>query len=155
MQSKSCFLIGHRDTPETIFPYLLDAVETHIAEYGVTEFVVGHYGNFDRLAARALIAAKYAYPEITLMLLLPYHPAERPIKIPTGFDNTYYPFGMESVPRKLAIARANRYMVEHVDHLIAYSWQSASNTAKLVQYAKRISLTTELNVFNIADRIIL
>ena len=30
---------------------------------------------------------------------------------PQGFDNTFYPPGMEKVPRKLAIVRANRYMV--------------------------------------------
>ena len=155
MQPKSCFLIGHRDAPMNIFPHLLDAVETHITKYAVSEFVVGHYGNFDHLAARVLITAKHSHPEITLTLLLPYHPAERPIEIPTGFDNTYYPFGVERVPRKLAIVRANQYMVEHVDHLIAYAWQPASNATKLVRYAERISLTTELTVFNIANKIVL
>ena len=46
-----CFFIGHRDTPDSIYPDLLRAVEEHITKYGVTEFIVGHYGSFDFLAA--------------------------------------------------------------------------------------------------------
>lgn len=113
------------------------AVEQHILEYGVTEFIVGHYGGFDRLAALAVKAAKHLYPDVKLILLLPYHPAERPISTPDGFGGTFYPPGMESVPRKIAIVRANRYVVDHVDYLIAYAWHPASNARELVEYAKR------------------
>lgn len=42
---------------------------------------------------------------------------------------------MEKVPRRLAIVRANRYMVDHVDYLIAYAWHPASNARELVKYA--------------------
>ena len=51
MGGKSCFFIGHREASEEIYPALYAAVEQHIVEYGVTEFIVGHYGGFDRLAA--------------------------------------------------------------------------------------------------------
>ena len=105
-------------------------------EYGVTEFIVGHYGGFDRLAASAVKDAKRFYPEVRLILLLPYHPAERPIPMLEGFDGTFYPPEMESVPRKVAIVRANRYVVDHVDCLIAYAWHPASNARELVEYAK-------------------
>ena len=47
-------------------------------------------------------------------MLIPYHPAERPVETPPGFDGTFYPPGIESVPRRYAIVRANRYMVDHV-----------------------------------------
>ena len=79
MDTKSCFFIGHREASEEIYPALYAAVEQHILEYGVTEFIVGHYGGFDRLAASAVKEAKRFYPEVRLTLLLPYHPAERPI----------------------------------------------------------------------------
>lgn len=114
-------------------------VEHHIVEYGVTEFIVGHYGGFDRMAAKAVIAAKVQHPKITLSMLIPYHPAEQHIDIPAGFDNTFYPPGMENIPRKFAIIRANRYMVDHVDCLIAYVWHPASNARNLVEYAKQKS----------------
>ena len=136
MGGKSCFFIGHREASEEIYPVLYAAVEQHIVEYGVTEFIVGHYGGFDRLAASAVKEARRFHPEVKLTLLLPYHPAERPIPTPDGFDSSFYPPGLESVPRKLAIVRANRYVVDHVDYLIAYAWHPASNARELVDYAR-------------------
>ena len=133
---KSCFFIGHREASPEVFPALTEAIEQHITEYGVTEFIVGHYGGFDHMAAKAVIAAKERHRGITLSMLIPYHPAERPIKLPSGFDNTFYPPGMEKVPRRLAIVRANRFMVDHVDYLIAYAWHPASNARDLVEYAR-------------------
>ena len=73
----SCFFIGHRETPDRVYPTLLETIERHIAEYGVSEFVVGQYGNFDRLVIRALSQAKRAHPDITLMLMTPYYPVNR------------------------------------------------------------------------------
>ena len=137
MDMKSCFFIGHREASEEIYPTLYAAVEQHIVEYGVTEFIVDHYGGFDRLAASAVKEARRFHPEVKLTLLLPYHPEERPIPTPDGFDSTFYPPGMESVPRKVAIVRANRYVVDHVDYLIAYTWRPASNARELVEYARR------------------
>ena len=134
---KSCFFIGHREASEEIFPELAEAVERHIVDYGVTEFIVGNYGGFDRMAARAVISAKALHLGITLLLLLPYHPAERSIETPPGFDGTFYPPGMESVPRRYAIVRANRYMIDHVDCLIAFAWHPASNVKELTAYAQR------------------
>ena len=151
MNGKSCFFIGHRETSDTVLPLLQETVNKHIENDGVTEFIVGHYGNFDRLAAKAVITAKQLYPQITLSLLIPYHPAERPVKIPPGFDNTYYPAGMENVPRRLAIVRANRYMVDHADFLISYAWHPASNARELVEYAEKKAETGIIQVTNIAQ----
>ncbi|WP_130849962.1 hypothetical protein [Intestinimonas timonensis] len=137
MGGKSCFFIGHQEASEEIYPVLYAAVEQHILEYGVTEFIVGHYGGFDRLAVSAVKEAKRFYSEVKLTLLLPYHPAERPIPTPDGFDSTFYPPGMESVLRKVAIVRANRYVVDYVDYLIAYAWHPASNARELLEHAQR------------------
>ncbi len=134
---RSCFFIGHRDTPWTVSQALQEAVEQHIVTYGVSEFIVGRYGDFDRMAAEAVIRAKKRHPNVMLTMLIPYHPAERPVKLPQGFDNTFYPPGMEKVPRRLAIVCANRYVAEHVDYLIAYAWHPASNARELVVYARK------------------
>lgn len=125
---------------------MTEAIEQHIVEYSVMEFIVGNYGGFDHMAAKAVIAAKERHPEITLSLLIPYHPAERPMKPPQGFDNTFYPPGMEKVPRRLAIVRANHYMVNHVDYLIAYAWHPASNARDLLEYAKKREQRSLLSV---------
>ncbi|OUN07733.1 hypothetical protein [Flavonifractor sp. An91] len=136
MTGATCFFIGHRETGDELIPALTAAVERHITEYGVTSFMVGRYGNFDKLAARAVIDAKKRHPEVTLTLLLPYHPFDRPTPTPKGFDGTFYPPGMETVPKRVAIVRANRYMVEHSTHLIAYAWHPASNARALVEHAR-------------------
>ena len=64
----SCFFIGHRETPDRVYPTLIETIERHIAEYGVSEFVVGQYGNFDRLVIRALSQAKRAHPDIMVAM---------------------------------------------------------------------------------------
>lgn len=148
---KSCFLVGHREASSEILPVLIKAVEQHIVESGVTEFIVGNYGDFDRMAAKAVIEAKKQHTEITLSLLIPYHPAERQVALPPGFDNTFYPPGMEKVPRRFAIIRANRYMVNHVDYLIAYAWHPASNARDLVEYAERRATAGLISVHNLAQ----
>lgn len=68
---KSCFFIGHRETNITILPELIQEVERHITEYGVYDFAVGRYGNFDRLAAIAVRDAKKRHQQVTLTLLHP------------------------------------------------------------------------------------
>ena len=133
----TCFFIGHREAPDALLPLLEDEVERHITEYGVTSFVVGHYGHFDALAARAVKTAKQRHPEVTLFLLLPYHPFDRPIATPKGYDGTFYPPGMEGTPHRAAIVKANRYMVAHSSHLIAYVWHAASNARDILEYAQR------------------
>lgn len=137
MSQRSCFFIGHRDAPDDVYPTLVAEVQRHIVELDVREFIVGKYGAFDHLAAKAVREMKEKYPQVSLTLLLPYHPAERPVQKPEGYDSTYYPDGMERVPRRFAIVRANRYMVAHVDYLIAYVWHTASNARELVEYAQR------------------
>jgi len=143
---KSCFFLGHRDASPALLPALTEAVERHITEYGVSEFFVGNYGSFDRMAANAVISAKAIHPEITLSMLLPYHPAERPVNVPPGFDSTFYPPGMEKVPRKLAIVRANRYMIDHVDYFIAYVRYAASNTKNIVDHAKTLEKKNQISI---------
>lgn len=100
---KRCFFIGHRETGEEVLPLLLWEVERHITAYGVTEFVVGNYGGFDRMAAKAVAEMKKRHPNIRLSMLLPYHPAERAIPLPAPFDDSFYPEGLENVPRRFAI----------------------------------------------------
>ena len=60
MIAKSCFFIGHRKASEEIYTDLRAAVEQHIVEFGVTEFLVGHYGGFDSwLPERSLMRRKH------------------------------------------------------------------------------------------------
>lgn len=145
-----CFFIGHRDTPPSILPRLREAVEWHITEYGVNEFVVGKYGSFDRLAAQAVREAKQRHPEIRLTLLLPYYDPIKQTEQPGGFDGSLYPGGLENVPRRAAIVRANQYMVCHSDYLIAYDAGRIGNTRKLLEYARHREAKGLIHVENLA-----
>ena len=151
MNGKICFFISHREASNELLPLLNNTIETHITRYSVTNFIVGHYGGFDQLASKAVIAAKGIHPEIRLSLLLPYHPAERSIKLPTGFDDMIYPAGLESVPRKYAIVRANRHIIEHVDYLISYVWHPASNARNLLESAQRREAHGLIQITNLAS----
>lgn len=137
MEGKRCFFIGHRDAPIDVLPALRAAINQHITEGCVTEFLVGHYGAFARMAALCVIEAKQRHPEIRLTLLLPYHPSERKVKLPEGFDGSCYPPGQESAPKQVAIVRANHYAVDHSDYLIAYAWQAGSNARNILEYAEK------------------
>lgn len=134
--SKLCFFIGHRESPHTLRDDLDKAVEYVICEKGIQQFVVGQYGHFDQMAASAVKAAKHKFNGISLLLLLPYHPSERPVEPSNGFDGTYYPEGQEFAPKRLAIVKANRTMVDQCDVLIAYA-KGPGNSRNLVEYAER------------------
>ena len=110
----------------------------------MSEFIVGHYGSFDFLAARAVTELKTRHPGVVLTMLLPYHPSERKIKLPEGFDGSWYPPEMETVPRRVAIVRANQCAVDHAGYLIVYVRHPASNARELVEYARKRVVVTEL-----------
>lgn len=107
---------------------------------------MGGYGGFDRIAACAVKQAKRHHPEVTLMLVLPYHPAEHPVETPYGFDGTYYPEGLEKVPRRFAIVKANKIMVDTSDCLIVYVRHGASNSHKVLDYTQRRGIVRILRV---------
>lgn len=152
MEYKSCFFIGHREADDRVYPRLRLLVERLIMEEKVSAFYVGSHGGFDRLAARAVIDAKRQHPNIVLMLVLPYHPGERPVDIPEGFDGTYYPEELENTPRRFAIVQANKIMVDTSDWLVCYVWHPASNARNLLEYARRIEKKGRIQIENLAEK---
>lgn len=112
---------------------------------------MGRYGHFDYLAAQAVLRAKEQHPDVRLVYLRPYHPAELPIDLPKGFDGSFYPLGMETVPKPLAIVRANRYMIENSDYLIAYAWRPG-NARELVEFAQAKERKGCIHVENLSDK---
>lgn len=135
MTGKTCFFIGSRYAPSSIREKLVEVVEQHIAEYGVTTFTVGHYGSFDSLVIGVLREVKKHHTDIELCLLAPYALSQKR-ETPEGFNGTFYPDGLEKVPMRYAIVQANRYMVQHSDYLIAYC-HGVGNSKKITEYAQR------------------
>ena len=59
---------------------------------------------------------------------------------------------MESVPRRFAIVRANRYVIDHTDYLLAYVWNTASNAKALLEYALRLESKGQISVTTLANK---
>ena len=145
---KTCFFLGHRDAPDSLRPLLEESIVRHITAYGVTHFTVGQHGRFDALVMQALREAKRRHP-VTLSLLLAYHPFDRPVEVPEWFDDTFYPPGMEQVPKRAAIMQANRYMIRNSDYLICFDRGQVGNTRELVEVARRRELNGMMQVENL------
>jgi len=151
MNGKNCFFMGHREADERLLPRLELTIERLIVEENVRYFYAGGYGGFDRIAAAAVKHAKQKHPDITLMLVLHYHPAERAVPTPSGYDGTYHPEGLENTPRRYAIVRTNQIMVDNSDWLVCYVRHGASNSRNLLEYARRREDKGLIQIINIAE----
>ncbi len=150
MKHGTCCFAGHRDTPQSVYPALEAAVERHIVEYGVEEFLVGQYGNFDQMAIQAVNAARERHPQIKLKLMIPYLPEPGWwASICKGVDYLVYPACLESGPRRSAIPRLNRIMVHNSDYVIAYVTRDRGGAAKTLEAAHALEFQGALTVLNL------
>ena len=111
----------------------LQTITQSLIEQGATTFYLGGYGAFDSLAAAVLREQKKRYPQIELVLVLAYLNTRQDT---SGYDRTVYP-PLETVPRRFAISRRNRWMVESVDVVVSYVLHDWGGAATTLQYAKR------------------
>ena len=132
-----CCFAGHRDAEETIRPILDESIKWHILTKGVTEFLVGTYGNFDRMASASVLERKKEYPYLRLTLLVAYPPARKRSFL-SGYDQVIYPEGLELVPPRFAIPALNRYMLEKSDYLIAFVKRNWGGAAQTLKNARRL-----------------
>lgn len=98
----------------------------------------------------AVKSVKARYEEIGLFMVIPYHPAVRPVEVPDGFDGTFHP-PLDNVPKRYAIVRSNRYMVENSDAIICYV-NRPGNTRELPKYAGRQKMNQLEYSINLADK---
>lgn len=122
----------------TVYP--LDLVQRWLHEVieglivrGARKFYLGGYGTFDQMAAAAVWEQKRTHPEITSVLVLPY--LDRKVSA-TEYDYTTYP-PLENVPRRFAISRRNRWMVDNSDILVAFVTHDWGGAATTLKYAER------------------
>ncbi len=133
-----CFLFGHSDCPEKCYLDIEAAIEKCIVQDNCQTFLVGHRGGFDAMATKALQRMKVKFPHIVVHRLLAYYNPFAPIdNLPLGFDGTYYPEEMASVPKRFAIVKANQVMVAQCSYVICYVAHDFTNTYKLLAKAKR------------------
>ena len=137
MTKTSCFF-GHREVTHNIRGRLTAIIEKLITENGVTNFYVGHQGQFDNMAYSVLKELKSNYPHIRYSVVLAYMPDEH-IKEVYGED-TLFPNGMESVPRRFAISKRNDWIIQHSSFAVCYVHKITGGAAKFREKAEKKGL---------------
>lgn len=134
---------GHRDAPDAVEQRLERVLIEWIERRGARLFYVGNQGAFDAMAAKVLHRLGNRYPEIrcfTVLAYLPHSDEEYVLE-------TVFPEGLETAPRRYAIDRRNRWMVNQADAVIVYVKHSAGGAASF----RDLALRKQKTVINLAD----
>lgn len=118
------------------------------------EFLVGRDGEFDKMAAAAVVRAKkqYNYSNIFLILVLPYSRAEftnNEQAFLEYYDEVEICEKLASAYFKAAIQIRNRAMVDRSDMVISCIQHQSGGAYKTIKYAEKIGKT----IINIAEEI--
>ena len=138
MENNAACFFGHREITHNIRPKLTEIIEKLIAVDGVTEFYVGHQGQFDIMVYSVLKELGEKFPQIRYTVVLAYMPNEH-IKELYG-ENTLFPGGMENVPKRFAISKRNDWMLKHSDTAIFYVWKVTGGASKFKEKAEKKGL---------------
>lgn len=133
-----CCFFGHRNAPGSVRDALTHAITDLITNRSVTNFYVGDQGQFDSMVRRVLRGLKKKYPHISYSVVLAYMPGQKSeYDREEESEETLYPDGLESVPRRFAISRRNEWMVSRSDIVICYITHSSGGAAKYCDMARR------------------
>ena len=143
--NKSCCFFGHSEVTHNIRPKLTALIEKLITEENVTEFYVGNQGQFDSMAYSVLKELKGKYPHIRYTVVLAYMPDEH-IKELYG-EETLFPDGMETVPKRFAISKRNDWMIQQSGFAVCYVHKITGGAAKFREKCvkKGLRVTDVLN----------
>lgn len=146
-----CCIAGHaKINDNSLKDKIKTAAVLHIEKYGVTEFWVGNYGDFGRYSASVIGELKKDFPQIRLVLVIPYltrEIIENKNSYYRHFDSIVEPDFQPTLPYKYRIIMTNRFMVDNSDYLICYIKYSWGGAAKTLDYAIK---NKELSIYNLA-----
>ena len=137
-KNMTCCFFGHREVTHNIIDKLTALIKKLITEDGVTEFYVGHQGQFDSMVYSVLKELKAKFPHIRYAVVLAYMPDEH-IKEVYGED-TLFPDGMESVSKKFAISKRNDWMIQQSGFVVCYVHKITGGAAKFREKCVRKKL---------------
>ena len=138
MEIRTACFFGHRDVTHDIRAKLQFIIEQLITEEQIYNFYVGHQGQFDSMVRSVLKELKVKYPHIRYTVVLAYMPDEH-IKEVYGED-TLYPDGLETVPRRFAISKRNDWMIQQSGFAVCYVHKITGGAAKFREKAKKKGL---------------
>ena len=138
---KSCTFFGHADTPQDIEKILRGVIE-QLIEDKVECFYVGVEGNFDRLCYKVLKDLQMRFCNIKVYRVLAYMPKQDELS-----RDSILPENIEKVPKRVAIAWRNRWMIDRCQYVVTYINRIVGGAYKFESLAKNKGL----NVINVAD----
>ena len=144
MKNNTAIFIGHRDCFGLDVERLKSTVESLIAK-GITEFISGGMGEFDRISARVVFDLKQKYPHIKNNLMIPYFDFK--IFNKELFDEIILPEGIEFLPAKLKIVYRNHEMVDNSQYAVCFVNHQTGGAASTYRYAVR----NDLEIINLAE----
>lgn len=107
-------------------------IEALIKE-GADEFLLGGYGNFDKIAASVVKSFKVNYPQIKSILVIPYLNRDYNKEL---YDLSVYP-ELENVHPKGAIVKRNQYMIDEADVVVACVKYKNGGAHTTLKYAEK------------------
>ncbi len=125
----ACTFIGHKNCSPEIKNELYVVIEDLINKNYVDTFYIGTNGNFDYYVYSILSQLKGKY-EIKVVVALPYID-KKPSYCKES--ETLFPEILETCPKKFAILKRNKYMIDKSDFLVAYVNNALSNAHKSLE----------------------
>ena len=138
-KEKTALFIGNRDCYQVKEADIEQAIIS-VIENGITIFLNGGQGYFDKTCAVIVHRLKKNYPHIKIILVIPY----RDFRIfnDSLFDEIIYPFETHTFSYytyKGNIPKRNRWAVDHSSVAICYVYR-AGGAEKTLKYAKNQKL---------------
>lgn len=129
---------GHRDTPSAVYSILLKTITELIEEQNADFFYVGNEGNFDRMVRRILKMLSKEYPNMRYSVELAYLPWKKgKYNSEEDYNEASAFLELEKVPKRFAIDRRNRIMIDCADTVVTYVKHSYGGAAKFKDIAKK------------------
>ena len=129
---------GHRHTPPAVYPLLRQTI-AQLAARGVLQFYVGHNGDFDAMALRALREEAVQTPALRYAVVLAYVPGPRREDVGYRPEETLLPEGQELALPRFAIARRNQWMLKQADVVVSYA-AGSGGAARYAELARQKGL---------------
>ena len=109
---------GNKSTPSNVYTDIYATVKNLIENHNATVFLVGNEGAFDKMVRKVLQKLSIEFPYIKYTVELAYLPWKK-AEHEDYFDCSYSEV-LDRVPKKFAIDRRNRNMLECADIVVTY-----------------------------------
>ncbi len=131
----SCAFFGHSEYTYLANEKKIENAILELIKSGVCCFYSGYRGNFDTICCEIVKKLRGEYPQISLTMVLSYHPDEE-FRLPSCFDDSVYLLERK-VPPQYAIVETNKLLVKKADIILSGVVFPFGGAYNAVTYAKK------------------